>query len=164
MRRVNGFDEFYSRMKSAGWGEFIELMVDRNRNPTTDYPHVHIIHHASGTVEIVASGGPGFHPWRKELRNADGQKVEDAVGQAWRSLGQLDLVVLSASRSTAAKFSFIGNDSGGYLCLTVSGGRARSWIICTCSDRSGDSRYEIAVGEVYTRAELTGTHWHESHN
>lgn len=164
MRRVNGFDEFYSRVKSSGWGEYIELMVDRSRNPTIDYPHVHIIHHASGVIEVVASGGPAFHPWRRELRDAGGQEVERAVGEAWRSLQEFHLNVVSDDGRAITQLNLIGNDRAGYLCIGVSDGHRSSWTVCTCSNRSGDSSYEIAVGQVYSRAELTGTHWHKSQN
>lgn len=79
MRRANGLNEFYSRMKG---NEGMELFVDKEGNPTIDYPHVHIIHTGNNTVEIVASKSRGNHIWRKVLIDPSGSDVEKAVAEA----------------------------------------------------------------------------------
>jgi hypothetical protein len=77
--RANGMNEFYSRCKAGGG---IELFVDRHGNPTTSYPHIHIVHHPSGQVDIVARSGSGSSAWRTSLNNPSGSSVEAAIRQA----------------------------------------------------------------------------------
>jgi hypothetical protein len=77
--RANGLNEFYSRVTK---NENIELFVDKGGNPTTGYPHVHIVHHQSGQVDIVASVSEGNHVWRTTLQRPTGSEVETAVGMA----------------------------------------------------------------------------------
>jgi hypothetical protein len=43
---VDGLSEFYSRTMA---NDACELFVDKWENPTTSYPHVHIVHHGGGT-------------------------------------------------------------------------------------------------------------------
>lgn len=81
MKRANGLDEFYSRTLP---NDGLELFVDRNGNPTINYPHVHVIHHgSSGKVTVIASVSSGNHVWRKELSgNPSGHEVDAAVREA----------------------------------------------------------------------------------
>lgn len=79
VEKVNGLETFYSRTLR---GDGVELFVDKNGNPTTSYPHVHVIHHGDGRVNVVASKEPGKHVWRHELRNPSGNEVNNAVATA----------------------------------------------------------------------------------
>ena len=79
MRRANGLDEFYSRTLP---NDGLEYFVDKNGNPTIDYPHVHVVYHGSGNVEVVASRSQSDKPWRTSLRNPDGHEVNGAVATA----------------------------------------------------------------------------------
>ncbi len=79
MERANGFEQFYSRMTQNGK---IEYFVDKNGRPTTSYPHVHVVHHGNGQVEVVASRAHGNHSWRTSLRNPSGNEVNGAVSRA----------------------------------------------------------------------------------
>lgn len=79
MERANGLDQFYSRLTAGGR---IELFVDKNGRPTTAYPHVHVVHHGNGSVDVVASLSRGSHVWRTALRNPSGNEVNSAVRQA----------------------------------------------------------------------------------
>jgi hypothetical protein len=77
--KANGLDQFYSRMTAGGK---IELFVDKWGNPTTGYPHVHVIHHGSGTVEVLASTAGGEHAFKTSLNNPSGNEVNSAVSEA----------------------------------------------------------------------------------
>ncbi len=79
MRKANGEREFYSRMLA---GDGVEMFIDKSGNPTIDYPHVHVVHHGSGLVEVTASRDRNNHVWRKELRNPSGNEVNSAVYDA----------------------------------------------------------------------------------
>lgn len=79
MERANGLDKFYSRMTEGGKIEYFE---DERGMPTTNYPHVHVIHHGSGQVDVVAAKTRGDHPWRTSLRNPSGNEVHGAVRTA----------------------------------------------------------------------------------
>jgi hypothetical protein len=59
----------------------IELMVDRDGNPTNTYPHVHVIHdEAKGEVRFVLSLGPQNHPVRETLPGtASGNEVNAMI-------------------------------------------------------------------------------------
>lgn len=59
----------------------IELMVDRDGNPTNQYPHVHVIHdEAQGEVRFVLSFSPHNHPMRETLPGtASGNEVNAAI-------------------------------------------------------------------------------------
>jgi hypothetical protein len=78
-RRANGLNEFYSILKQNG---NIELYIDKAGNPTTSYPHVHVIHRGAGQVDVVASVSDGNHVWRTTLQNASGSEVENAIAIA----------------------------------------------------------------------------------
>ncbi|TCC39387.1 hypothetical protein [Kribbella sindirgiensis] len=79
MRRANGLDEFHSRMLA---GDGVEYFEDSRGMPTIDYPHVHVVHHGSGQVDVVASRSSYDHAWRTSLRNPSGNEVQDAVRTA----------------------------------------------------------------------------------
>ena len=81
MRQANGLDEFYSRTMG---NDSCELFVDKYGDPTCDYPHVHIVHHGNGNVDIVASLRKGHHiqESRTMLKNPDGNQVNAAVYKA----------------------------------------------------------------------------------
>lgn len=79
-RKANGLREFYSFFASKGGR--IEAQVDGRGNPTLSYPHVHLVHHANGQVDVVASVAKTEHPWRTTLMNPSGQAVEQATKQA----------------------------------------------------------------------------------
>ena len=81
-RRANGLDEFYSR---SGRHELVELFLDRQGNPTLNYPHVHVIHHGDHRTEVLASLSSEFHTGKKVLTNPSGQEVAAAILRA-RSL------------------------------------------------------------------------------
>jgi hypothetical protein len=59
----------------------IELMVDRDGNPTNTYPHVHVIHdELKGEVRLVLSLSPSNHPKRETLPGtASGNEVNAAI-------------------------------------------------------------------------------------
>ena len=79
MQRANGQNEFYSRFKRS---EQIELFVDRYGNPTVDYPHVHVVHHGDGDVDVVATPSEGRHTWETTLRDPSGNEVNEAIQTA----------------------------------------------------------------------------------
>ena len=86
MQRANGFNEFHSHMKRGG---MIEYFVDRDGRPTINYPHVHVIHHGGGRVEIVASRSRGDHPWRTVVNDPQsnkGREIESAIRTAREKL------------------------------------------------------------------------------
>lgn len=83
MEKANGLDQFYSRMTAGGK---IELFVDKYGRPTISYPHVHIVHNGSKSVDVVASKAAGQHVWRTTLRNPDGNEVNRAVRTAQSKL------------------------------------------------------------------------------
>lgn len=83
MERVNGTDQFYSRMIN---GTAVELFVDSNGRPTTARPHVHVVHHGSGRVDVVATNASGGHPWRTQLSNPSGNDVNRAIQDAWQHM------------------------------------------------------------------------------
>jgi hypothetical protein len=66
-------------MKAGGW---VELFEDVRGLPTMDYPHVHVVHHRDGSVDVVASRADGVHPWRETIPNADGHAVNVAIERA----------------------------------------------------------------------------------
>jgi hypothetical protein len=92
VRRANGQDEFYSRMMT---GEAIEYFVDASGRPTIDYPHVHVIHHGGGTVDVVASRSAGVHVWRTSLMHPSGNQVNVAVSSAQTYLSENDCLDLA---------------------------------------------------------------------
>ncbi len=71
MERANGFEQFYSRLTAGGK---IEYFVGKNGSPTIAYPHVHVTHHGSGRVEVVASRSSSDHPWRTTINDPAGNK------------------------------------------------------------------------------------------
>ncbi|MGM0216487.1 hypothetical protein [Enterococcus sp. AZ109] len=79
MQKANGFNEFYSIYTKGGR---IEYFVDKQGNPTINYPHVHIIHRGNGQVEVVASLSRGKHPYRTTLNNPSGGDVNAAIRSA----------------------------------------------------------------------------------
>lgn len=79
MQRANGLDEFFSIMKRNG---DIHLFVDKYGDPTTDYPHVHVVHKGGGEVDVVASSSNGRHSWKTTLRNPSGNEVNVAIQTA----------------------------------------------------------------------------------
>lgn len=79
MERANGLDQFYSIMKKGG---NVEYQEDANGMPTIHYPHVHVIHHGSGQVDVVASRSKYEHLWRTTLHNPSGNDVNSAVRTA----------------------------------------------------------------------------------
>lgn len=83
MEKANGLDQFYSRMTAGGK---IEFFTDRNGRPTISRPHVHVIHHGSGKVDVVATDDSGRHPWRTTLYNPSGGEVNKAIAEAWKHL------------------------------------------------------------------------------
>jgi hypothetical protein len=104
MRRANGLDEFYSRTLGD---ESCELFLDASGYPTTGYPHVHVVHHGGGSVDVIASDSSGNHPYRRHLDNPSGSEVDDVVSTA-----------RSYIRSSARSSSSGGSSSGS----TYSGG------------------------------------------
>jgi len=79
MKKANGLEEFYSRTMG---NESCELFVDKSGNPTLDYPHVHVVHHGSGTVDVIASSSRGHHVWRTTLNKPSGNEVNSVVKKA----------------------------------------------------------------------------------
>lgn len=61
----------------------IHLMIGKDGNTTESYPHVHIIHDSPGAeVRIVASRGPGDHPFKEVLPGtASGNEVNQAISR-----------------------------------------------------------------------------------
>lgn len=83
--RATGSD-YYSKYRSDD-GK-IHVFLDRNGNPTTSYPHVHVIHdERGGEVRIVHSSGDGTHPERTTLPgNASGNQINAAVADMLKRL------------------------------------------------------------------------------
>lgn len=83
--RATGSD-YYSKYRSDD-GK-IHVYLDRNGNPTTTYPHLHVIHdERGGEVRIVRSPGDGSHPEKQVLRgNASGNEVNAAVNEMLKRL------------------------------------------------------------------------------
>lgn len=74
--KADGMKEFYSR----DTGKIVEYFVNKYGNPTTERPHVHVVHHtSSGEAHIIATDYSGSHVYRKVLRNATGYDVEEEV-------------------------------------------------------------------------------------
>lgn len=76
-------DKYYSKWDEAKKGR-IDLFVDRNGNPTTGYPHVHVIHtDSAGGVRVVASTSKGAQVFHETLpATASGREVEALVARA----------------------------------------------------------------------------------
>lgn len=74
--------------KSDDRDETIHLMVDKEGNSTTDYPHVHVIHdERHDQIRVVASYGPGDHSETTTLSgDASGNDVNEAVDEMRRRL------------------------------------------------------------------------------
>lgn len=85
MKRADGLRQFYSRTFPTSDPREAECFLDREGEPTTDYPHVHVTFYRNGNVEILPSFGPGQHGRRIQLVTADGREVERAI-QACASL------------------------------------------------------------------------------
>lgn len=83
-RRANGLNEFYSLYSSSS--DKIEIFLDRFGMPTTERPHVHVIHHGFGRVDVVATDMFGNHVSRRELNFPSGNEVNQAVDEAWSKL------------------------------------------------------------------------------
>lgn len=90
-RRANGREEFYSRL---GRGGVVELLVDADGMPTMVYPHVHIIHHSSGNVEVLPSFSKTLHGPKRELQHPSGQQVQAAIDKATEILEQVRAYVI----------------------------------------------------------------------
>lgn len=86
MERANGFDQFYSRMKNGGG---VEYFVGKNGYPTISYPHVHVVHHGSGRVDIVASRSSSDHPWRTTINDPSGNKGSEIQSAVKTAIGKL---------------------------------------------------------------------------
>jgi hypothetical protein len=69
MMRADGEAEFYSRFKQR---DQVELFVDKYGNPTINYPHVHVVHHGDGEVNVVASVSKASKPWKTTLHDPSG--------------------------------------------------------------------------------------------
>jgi hypothetical protein len=64
-RKANGKEEFYSICSGKTTASAnVSLHVDEDGNPTIDYPHVHVVHHANGRVDVLANVAKVIHPWR----------------------------------------------------------------------------------------------------
>lgn len=74
--------------KSDGRDETIHEMVDKAGHPTTEYPHVHVIHdERRNQVRVVASYAPGDHSETMTLSgDASGNEVNAAVEEMRRRL------------------------------------------------------------------------------
>lgn len=86
MKLADGFAQFHSQINK---NEKIEYFVTKNGLPTIDYPHVHVTHHRSGRVDVVASRGPGDHPWRHVINDPAGNKgpeIQSAIREAQQKL------------------------------------------------------------------------------
>ncbi len=62
----------------------LDMLVDKAGNPTTTYPHVHVIHNDSGGgIRVVASQSKSARVFEVVLpSDADGNRVEAAVREA----------------------------------------------------------------------------------
>ncbi len=77
---------WYTKYRSDD--ETIHLMVDKDGNATTDYPHVHVIHDEKhDQIRVVASHGPNSHSDTMTLSgNASGNDVNVAIEEMRRRL------------------------------------------------------------------------------
>lgn len=77
---------WYSKYRSSDGT--IHVMLDRNGEPTTKYPHVHVIHdEPGGQVRIVLSLRKGEHPETRVLPGtSSGNEVNAAIDQMLRKL------------------------------------------------------------------------------
>jgi hypothetical protein len=84
--RADGDKQYYS-MFNAKYGK-MGYFVDRNGNPTTSYPHVHVVISEQRSVfEITASRGKHDHPQRETLPiMASGNEVNAAIARMARYL------------------------------------------------------------------------------
>ena len=59
----------------------IDVLIDKNGNPTTAYPHVHIVYNTQeDKVRVILSLAPKNHPSEEILPgDADGNRVNEAV-------------------------------------------------------------------------------------
>jgi hypothetical protein len=81
-----GANSYFSKYDSKK--DRIDLFVDKYGNPTTTYPHVHVVHNDSGGgIRVVASRGKGTRVHEVVLpTDADGRRIEAAVREAQRYL------------------------------------------------------------------------------
>ena len=81
-----------TRWSSTNRNGDVETFTDLHGRPTTHRPHIHTIFHGGGTgrVTVVATSRTGDHPFRVELRNADGNAVRDAQRDLARKLEARD--------------------------------------------------------------------------
>ena len=81
---VDGKGRFYSRSENG----IIEYFLDEDGMPTTEYPHVHVIHHEKNDrCEVICSESKNDHPHREELQGNDiGQQVQSAIQSAIKYL------------------------------------------------------------------------------
>ncbi len=65
------------RWSSTNRNGDVETFTDLEGRPTTSRPHVHTMFHDGGAsrVTIIATSARGEHPFRRELRDADGNAV-----------------------------------------------------------------------------------------
>ncbi len=81
--------------RSGGWNSkyssstnTTEVMLDKNGNPTTAYPHIHIIHDEfGGRIKLHITRSPGVHTDELYLpANASGNQVDAAVADLRRRM------------------------------------------------------------------------------
>lgn len=85
--------EAEARSKSGGWlskysSGVPEVMLDRNGNPTSDYPHVHVIHDEPGnTIRMHITRAPGVRTDHLTLPgSSSGNEVNAAVEDLLRRM------------------------------------------------------------------------------
>ncbi|HTU44185.1 MAG TPA: hypothetical protein VMF91_03950 [Bryobacteraceae bacterium] len=81
--RADGKGQFYSRASRDG--SLQEYFVDVDGQPTTTYPHVHVVINGD-TVTVRASVKKGFGWIVAKLRAPSGQMVEQQIARARRNL------------------------------------------------------------------------------
>lgn len=113
-RRANGKSEFYSLCSG---GSKVELFLDEMGMPTIDYPHVHVIHHASGRVDVLASVSRGNHSWRKTLEHAAGQEIEKVITEAARRISIKKIRLLC--RGTEHGYVHYRHEDAKYRCVEI---------------------------------------------
>lgn len=136
-------------------GELVELFLDRSGHATLDYPHVHVIHHGNGTVEILASLTKGVHTGRKVMHNASGQQVEAAIVTARNLLNTAVYPILKNGQKVGF-VKFVPYE-GGWLCFQIAY-EGRMLASFRYKPRGADAATTLETGAEFDRLPPGGTY------
>jgi hypothetical protein len=148
MRRANGWKEFYSLMASDS-GK-IEVFLDAEGDPTLDYPHVHVIHHGNGRVDVVGKFNHYKQTFRCELHGADGRDVADTIAKATATIRVKRYDLKHEGQVVGAAVFLV--EGSNWRCMSISGDPTGNGLFFT--DLAGDLQCQIEEGDLYTPSVL----------